>query len=184
VQAFFSDDPVHLAFNSAVAYSAVELASDDRPAANSVTVKWVGGETTTVDQASIDTFGPIPFTVNTLIEVRDEAESLAAWILGEYSQLFDRITSITVRPAAMSGAEADRAWLACLNAREGDRVRVVHKPMSSGTAIDQQLWVIGVEHHGTNGLSWETVLHLAPAITNSYWVLGTSALGTTTVLAY
>jgi hypothetical protein len=183
-QTLFSDQASDIASNSAVVYSAIDLATDDRPAANVVTVKWAGGDEVARDQTSVDAYGEIPASVDTLLTSRDEAQSLAQFILNEQASLFTRIRGITLRPGAANGTAADRAWMAALARREGDRVRVVHQPASTGTAIDQQLWIIGVEHHADNGVHWETTFHLAPAITTAYWILGTSQLGTNTRLAY
>lgn len=185
VQTLFSDDATDIASNNAIVYSEIDLATDDRPAANRVTVKWVGGDIVDVDDASVDAYGEIPVTVATLLEDVNEATSLADWILAEQSELFTRIKSITIRPSAQTGTQADRAWVACLSRKVGDRVRVVHKPASSGTAIDQHLYVLGVEHHASNGVEkWETTFHFGPAITTTYWILGTGQLGSGTVLAY
>jgi hypothetical protein len=183
-QTLFSDQATDIASNSAVVYSSIDLATDDHPAANVVTVKWAGGDEVASDQTSVDAYGEIPATIDTLLTSRDEAKGLAQFILNEQASLFTRIRSITLRPAAMTGTTADRAWTAALSRREGDRVRVVHQPASTGTAIDQQLWIIGVEHHAADGVRWETTFHLAPAITTAYWILGTSQLGTSTRLAY
>jgi hypothetical protein len=185
VQTLFSDDATDIASNSAVVYSEIDLATDDRPAANKVTVKWRGGDIVDIDDASVDAYGEIPVTVETLLESVDAATSLADWILAEQSALFTRVRSVTIRPNAQTGTQADRAWVACLSTKVGDRKRVVHKPVSTGTAIDQHLYVIGVEHHAANGVEeWETTLHFSPAITTTYWILGTAQLGTGTTLAY
>jgi hypothetical protein len=184
-QTLFSDQATDIASNSAVVYSAIALASDDRPAANVVTVKWRGGDVVTSDQSSVDAYGEIPTTVDTILESGAEAENLAEWVLVQQSALFTRIRSVTLRPSAMNGTAADRAWTAALARQEGDRVRVVHQPASTGATIDQQLYIIGIEHHVAAGVEeWETTFHLAPAITTAYWVLGASLLGTTTRLAY
>lgn len=184
-QTLFSDQATDIASNSAVVYTAVDLATDDRPAANVVTVKWAGGGEVARDQSSVDAYGDIPATIDTLLTSRDEARSLAQLVLNEQASLFTRIRSVSLRPSAMSGTAADRAWMAALCRREGDRVRVVHQPASTGTAIDQQLWIIGVEHHASNGADdWQTIFHLAPAIATTYWILGTSQLGIGTRLAY
>ena len=185
VQKTFSDQALDLAFSSAVAYSAIDLATDDKPAANQVTVKWLGGEVVAVNEASVDRYGPIPVTITTVGESRAEAESLAAWVLAEQSSLFDRIRSITIHPTGMSSTVADLAWVACLGLREGDRVRVKHQPGSTGAVISQELWIIGVDHDVADGASeWRTTFHFAPAITTGYWVLGSGQLGSTAVLAF
>lgn len=182
-QTFFSDSDIHIAFNSAVTYSAIELANDDRPAANIVTIKWRGGEVTTRSQSSVDAYGDIPVSLETILETDEEAANLAEWVLAEQASLFTRVRSITLRPSEMISTARDRAYAAALGRQEGDRVRVVHTPASSGAAIDQQLWIIGIEHH-VGSYSWETTLHFAPAITTAYWLLGTGALDSTTRLSY
>jgi hypothetical protein len=179
----FSDQAADL--TTGVAYSDIDLATDDKPAANQVTVKWRGGEVVAANQSSVDAYGPIPVTITTVGESRAEAESLAGWVLAEQSALFNRIRSIEVRPTGTQGTAADRAWIACLSLREGDRVQVKHQPASTGTVISQELWVIGIDHHASNGASdWKTVFHFVPAITTAYWVLGTGALGSTAILAF
>jgi hypothetical protein len=183
-QAFFSDNTTDLA-GTAVAYSSIDLATDDHPAANVVTVKWRGGQAVATDASAVDLYGEITTTVDTLLEHAEEAEGLAAFVLAQQSALFTRVRSITVRPANMKGAVADRAWVACLSLQEGDRVRVKHLPTWSGVSIDQQLWILGIEHHAAKGVEeWETTYHLGPVISTAYWILGTSQLGTTTRLSY
>lgn len=182
-QTFFSDQTSDLA-GTAVHYAKPVLATDDRPAANIVTVKWMGDEYVAADQPSVDAYGEIPVTVETILEDHEEVVSLADWILTSQSALFTRIKSITLQPSRLTGTPADRAWVAALSRQQGDRVRVVHQPAGTGSTIDQQLYVIGVEHHVQVGIDWETILHLAPAITTTYWLLGTGALGSTSRLSY
>lgn len=184
VQVLFSDDPTDLAAG-AVSYREIGLASDDRPAANVVTVSWLDGTVEIRDDASVDAYGEITASVSTIIGSRSEAEALAQWVLTEQSALFHRVTSLTVRPSAMTGADAHAAWHALLGLREGDRVRAVHTPGNVGDPLDQELIVLGVEHKGDGpGHVWETTVHVAAAVTTEYWLLGTSELGTETRLAY
>jgi hypothetical protein len=179
----FSDQAADL--TTGVAYSGIDLATDDKPAANQVTVKWRGGDVDAVNQSSVDQYGPIPVTITTVGESRAEAENLAEFVLAEQSALFNRIRSIEIRPTRTQGTAADRAWIACLGLREGDRVRVNHQPASTGAVISQELWIIGISHEADSGVNtWNTVFYFAPAITTAYWVLGTSALGSSTVLAF
>jgi hypothetical protein len=184
-QTLFTDDVAALFFGLGVVYDDIGLASDDRPAANVVTVRWRGGDTVVRDQASIDAYGDIPASISTLLESHEEAKNLAQWLLIEQSARFTRIRSVTVRPTGLSGSAATRAWQACLSRSEGDRVRVIHQPASTGAVIDQQLFIIGIEHHASSGVEdWSTTFHLAPASTTTYWILATSALGTNTRLSY
>jgi hypothetical protein len=185
VQTLFSDNSTDLSTNAAVACSDVRLANDDRPAANIVKITWLGGTVEARNQSSVDTYGEIPASVDTILERQAEAQNLADWILTEQSALFTRITSITVRPAGCTGTAADRAWTACLARTEGDRVRVVHRPANTGASIDQHLIIIGKEHKGGKGTSeWETTFYFSRATTTSYWILGSGALDSTAVLAY
>lgn len=190
VQSFFSDSTLHIAFASAIAYSDITLSANDWPVANVVTVGWVGGEVEARDQTSVDVHGPILAKVDTLLERLDEAQNLAEFILQESAGRFTRITSITIRPAAYTATLsdttlADRAWQACLGRVEGDRVRVAHKPGGSGIQLDQELLIIGREHEASSGTSdWRTTFYFSAASTIDYWILGTGALGTTTVLSY
>jgi hypothetical protein len=140
---------------------------------------------TVTDEASVDSYGEIPTTVDTILDSYDAAVSLAHWTLDERSVTgFARIKSITVEPARMNGAAQEFAWIACLDRKVGDRIRVKHTPTWTGTQIDQELYIIGIEHKASSGVeTWETTFHLAPAVSSSYWVLGTSQLGTTTRLA-
>lgn len=183
-QSFFSDNTTDLA-GTAIPYSAIDLATDDHPAANVVTVKWRGGQETATNTSAVDLYGEITANIDTLLEGAEEARGLAAFVLAQQAALFTRVQSITVRPSNMKGAVADRAWVACLSRQEGDRVRVVHQPTWSGVTIDQQLWILGIEHHVAQGVEeWETVFHLGPVISTAYWILGTSQLGSTTRLSY
>lgn len=186
VQTLFSDDPTDIASNDAVVYTAIGLPVDDRPVANVVTVRWPGADTTVEDATSIDTYGEIPVTVDTILTSRDQAVNLANWILDERSiPSFSRVQSVTLTPSGMNGTAADRAWTACLARKVGDRVRVKHTPTGSGTQIDHEAWIIGVEHKAEKGAEiWETTFYLSPSVTTTYWVLGTSQLGTDTRLMF
>lgn len=186
VQTLFSDDTTDIASSSAVVYSAIALPDDDQPVANRVTVKWLGGEVSVEDVSSIGAHGVLPWTISTLLTSRDGATNLANWVLDERGiTSSSRVQSITLRPSGLNGTAADRAWTACLERKVGDRVRVKHTPTGSGTQLDHQAWITGIEHRADSGAErWETTFHLTPAILTVYWILGTSQLGTGTRLAY
>lgn len=168
-----------------IRYDHLELIYDDTEVINRVDVSWVGGTSTTTDQTSIDAYGEQSRTIETVMPTKADADALASWVLHHYKDVFTRVRSITINPAAQSGTSADLAWAQVLNRQIGDRIKVVRHPQGVGTEIEQELMIEGIEHDISNGVdNWTTTFRCGPAEANSYWILGTSTLGTDTRLAF
>ncbi len=178
VQAVFSDDGTDPA---AIHYSAPVLSSGKMTIVNTVTVNWAGGSVIAADATSVTAYGPLGKTIDTLLQSQSEAQSLADWLLAKHKDVFVRVRSFTVTPSAMNGATQDAAYAAALGLREGDRVTFRWQPQGLGTAISFATLIEG-KHHVTSDTSWATTFWCSPADIQSYWILGTSLLGSTTTL--
>jgi hypothetical protein len=188
VQAAFTDDA---AATSGIRYESLDLSYDEAQLLRSVTVKWSGGEVTVADPALTATDLYRAATVETLLATEDEARSLGSYLISRYGVPFMRVKSITVRPARLSNgvvsAWQDDAWAACLGLRDGDRVTVRVQPQGIGSAVTLTCLVEGKEHEAGDGVAeWTTTFYLSPidATAPTWWVLGTGALGSTTVLSF
>lgn len=109
-----------------------------------------------------------------------EADGLASYLLGAYSDDVVRVDSVTFGV----GKTATQV-LGLLSAQLGNRYRLT-KAMS-GDDIDIEVYLEAVTHSVAQSHEWICSWQLSPADPQSYWVLGDSVLGklgTTTRLAY
>jgi len=116
--------------------------------------------------------GPLPVSTS-------QAKDAASWLLSRYKDPHPRFKSMTLSPI---GAE-DTMYPQMLARRLGDLVTVVRRPPGGGPATTVVCRIEGISHDFT-GRSWLTTWKLAPSDpVSDWWVLGTSALGSSR-LAY
>lgn len=159
---------------------------------NQITGQRVGGaEVTVTDPVSIGKYRTRPRDLPP-VAVRDDTElrSLLEYHLDRYNDPQLRLGSVTVKPASRprQGVDtwtADELWDAALGMEVSDRQAVYRRPQGLGTITFVGI-TEGVEHRwGKHAASsWETTFSMSPAGVRSYWVLGTSVLGTATRLSY
>ena len=109
------------------------------------------------------------------------ALNVAEWIVGRNKDVKVRITRLVVTP------EADGAglWPQVLGRELQDLIRVKLDPPGGGTDLDQIVAIESIAHNITPD-HWVTTYECHPVSTfetTDYWVLGTSALDTTAILA-
>jgi hypothetical protein len=111
---------------------------------NQVVINRIGGNILTVtDTPSVDEYGVIAYQIQDSLLADDvQAETLGAWIVGEYAQPSIRIDRITVDVGMLSISQ--RADLFGLDL--GDVVRVTFTPQNVGLPIDRYVTVDAVEH--------------------------------------
>lgn len=108
----------------------------------------------------------------------NEAQAKAEWTLAQYKDPYIHIAEAVIEPQMDAGL-----WAVVLGREIGDRVRFKIYPPGGGGVIDLQCFIESIEHQYIVG-RWSTKMKFSPAGTVTYWILGTSLLGTDTRLAY
>lgn len=167
-----------------VRYEEIGRAFDDDQLFNVVEATRPGGVTqTATDAGSITDHGRSTLPIEAPFADDNSALNVAEWQVQRLADTVDRIVGLKVNP------DRDQAnmWpvVAGTELREG--VTVEFQPPGGGTAVNQLSSVEGIEHswNARDGL-WKTTFRvwpLAASETDSYWILGTSALDTTARLA-
>lgn len=187
-QATFTDE---LGDDTNVHYSGIEIDYDETEIVNSVTVNWVGGSVTVTDATSVADNGEQTLTISTLLEDPAEAVGLGEWVVSHLKDPKVRVRSITVKATGRrpGSTQADTTWEQVLGRKFGDRVTVIRHPQGVGDPIETDVIIDGIDHQiggvgAAGGINtWTTRFSCTPAETFTYWVLGTSELGTDTRLA-
>lgn len=176
-QATFADDGTGFMYaNPVFEYSDLQIKND-------VSVDRNNGQPQRVeDQTSIDTYGRQSESISGLLNNNDkEILDLAHWVLQHYKDPHLQITQLVLEPHA---EDTDGTfWTKVLGFELEDRVTVKATPPGGGPVINKEVHIQGISHQIGPGPRWVTTLDLSPADIQSYWVLGTSALGTDTKLA-
>lgn len=135
------------------------------------------------DKASKDLYGWKTLTGLTglLGTSEQEARDRANRDLSLYKDPVTRIRSITVKPQE-DAAQGTAVWSALLSLGQNSRVTVKAQPPGA-PLFTQQSHVEHLEETVTP-TDWSVTLRLSAAETQEYWLLGTSALGSGTRLAY
>lgn len=174
-QATISDDQAET-----LHYSHIQGSFDEVTTVNKVTVKWVGGSVTSSDATSVTENGENGISINTILPTYEAAQYFADGLLLRYGTPLSKFASITLEPSAQQALFTE-----CLSRRIGDRITVERTPQNTGTQIAFDCIVEGIDHVIDNGVNvWRTTYHLSRADPASYWVLDTSALESTAILAF
>jgi len=135
------------------------------------------------DATSQQTYGPRTLAIDSPVMGTEQAQFLAAWLLSNYKDPRARVRALTVNG---DPAFAGDLWPQVLGREIADRLRV-QKAGPGRIALDQEMWIEGVQHdiridRGGHTVTWSLgdvrVLGRAP------WVLDQSQLDQTTILAY
>jgi hypothetical protein len=175
---------------SELPYLDIVIGQDVKNVVNDIKITRKGGET----QTASDPTSQGRYFVRTLtreipishssgdVAADDEAQSQAHYWLNRLKDAHTRISSLTLNGAAEPTGEL---WRQLLLRDLGDRVNTRRRPQG-GALIEQVSTIEGVEEQITRD-SWGVQYLLAPADTNTYWILGdseASILGVSTRLAY
>ncbi len=164
-------------------YTTVSLLYDDDTLINKVSVTGLAGAVQLAsDPTSISDHGPARFasTNNSLIGEPD-ALNVAEWVVGRNKDVVVRVVGFDVHPHS----DPTNLWPEVLGRELLELVTVKVNPPGAGDTLDQVVAIESVQHSVTPG-TWVTTytcLPLSAFETQDYWVLGTSLLNTTTVLA-
>lgn len=147
---------------------------------NRVQVTRVGGAAVVAkDDDSIADYGMRSYSRTSLSADPGDARNIAQWILDHYKDPILRFDKLTVLPRK----DPTNLWPQVLGREIGDRITVRRRPQSVGSAIEKEVLIEGISHQITPD-QWVTSWDLTPGEILSYWILGTSELGTDTRLAY
>lgn len=161
-------------------YETIDLKRDGRDVINEVVVKWAGGEATVQDAASITTYGLKSLSIDTELGSRIEAENLGEWIIGRYSVPVARCRGLSIDAAT----NAD-TMTAALDSRINDRVSIRRLPNMTGSPIELDVIVEGIEHNIDNGVNtWITTLRTSQADAGPWFVWDTAEWDTDTRWAW
>lgn len=146
---------------------------------NSITITMDGGtEFKAEDPASMLAYRKRTYAVTLPFDNPNEAQAKAEWTLAQYKDPFPHVAEAVLEPQMDTDL-----WPIVLGCEIGQRVRFKLFPPGGGVMYDLQCFIELVEHRYIVG-RWTTKMRFSPADTQTYWILGTSLLGTDTRLAY
>jgi hypothetical protein len=169
---------------SRLTYADISPSFDGDRIANDIRVTRSGGVTQpATDPMSITKYLRRTLPRAPLLTSDVEAANQAGYLLRSMKDPYLRFDSITVEPML-----TDDAWPHALGREISDRVTVeLTPPMVPGGTIEtisKDCFVEAIEHRLEPPFTWQTTYQLSPADTASFWTLGSSQLGASTVLAY
>lgn len=185
--ATFTDQPTGWT-STRVPYANLVPSFDTDHLSNDITVTRTGGNAqTATDQTSVDSY--LRHSLELTPELVTDAESLreARFLLLQYAQPLLRFDTLEVTVNA-----SDFTWPLAVSLDIGSRVTIERTPIPVAGATSQTItkdcFIENIEHTlmpGGQGPVWQVKYQLSPADRwTGYWVLGTSALSTTTKLTY
>lgn len=169
-----------------IRYADLEFLSEDAQIINQGTVQRVGAtsvERIARDVGSVKEFGIHTFGKTVPLASSSEAQSLAEEFVRRNSKPLTRINTVTCKPATNGTV----MWPLFLSLDLLDRVRVLRTPPGGGARLDVMAYVIGIEITATAQAPADWTFKLVLMNADPYrnvWVLGTSTLGSTTILPY
>jgi hypothetical protein len=163
-------------------YESLDLGFDETLIYNDILITRAGGaQQEAIDSTSQAAYGPRVLTkTGILLGTDDEALALSQWLLLRYKDPALRIPRMTLN----GDAAPSTLWPQLLGRDLSDKVTVRVRPPPSGSTMIEKAARIEAIAHTIAFDSWRVGWDLSLAGEDQYWVLGTSALGTTTKLAY
>ena len=145
-----------------------------------------GGEQVAQDSASITTRGPVGYqTTNELLPDASAALNVAEVIVNRRKSLITNIELVTDPTMNPTGAPTHQ-WDTLLAAELGDLIGLKATYPGSAVTFQQDTVVEGINHSFQAAGDWTTTFRLRVVTTDEqgdYWILGTSALNSTAILA-
>lgn len=159
----------------------VQIEYDTDLVKNDIRLQRTGGTAQTAsDSAAVSAYGRHSYSVTNLMNSTDaDVDSMADYLLAQFKDPELRIRSITFMPQA----HADLMTQA-LSRQVRDRITVTYAPPGGGTAISQELFIAGIATTVVAGSMQTRFTCESTTGRGGFWALGTSALGTTTVVAF
>lgn len=117
-------------------------------------------------------------------ETDTTSHDIAEWLLSRYKEPEQRVVQIRV-----DAHRAPTVYFPLILSRDlVDRVRVIRRPQSVGSAIDQEAIIQGISHTwNASSKAWVTDFDVSPTAATDYWlagVAGNSEAGVTTRAGY
>jgi hypothetical protein len=144
----------------------------------------IGDQQSASDATSITDHGPVNFpSINSdAIVGEPEALNVAEWIVANHKTVEPRITGFTIDPAG----DPANLWPVALSLDLRDIVTVKVEYPGSSVVLSQDVAIEHIAHSFTAGGVWTVTYSCHPLSDleqESFWILGTSKLGTETILA-
>jgi hypothetical protein len=149
---------------------------------NYITVSQAGGVTETrSDATSITNYRRRAHQVETIQNDVVDVEATAEYLLAKGKDAIARVEEIVLEPQ-----QHDDLGAQALGRELGDRVTtIIRPPGTTATTITSVGTIERIEHsYSTGSRRWVTRFRLSPADISSYWVVGTSTLGTDTRVGF
>lgn len=169
---------------SELTYTDVSTVTDDDLLFNEALITGAdGSEQSATDATSIAAQGPNTYdSTNDSIVGAPAALNVAEWIVGKYAGTQTRILPITIDPAG----DPTNLWPEVLARELRDVITVKVTYDHASVTLSQAVSVEQIKHSFQSGGVWTVTYGCAPLSDleqTDFWVLGTSALGSGTVLA-
>lgn len=138
----------------------------------------------TEDAASITDNGLQVFSRDLPVENEEDLRDAGTWLLLQRSDPPPRLEQVEVIPFT------DAEWVAMLSREVSDYGRALRRPMSTGAAIDEDVFVESIEERIVSSPTheeWSFTFDLSPASGYEFWILGHATygvLGTTSRVGY
>lgn len=159
------------------AYSgAIQIRQSDQDMLNDVTVTNATTSVQYVDTAAVTADGPYASSIDTNLSTSAQMTSMAFGLVGE------RKTQTTRMEPILLGYPSD--WPTVLALELNQRMTVEHTPMGVGSQASYSVIIAQIAWSITGASGWRCTLAGAPMPAVTYWMLGTSTLGTDTYLGY
>jgi hypothetical protein len=168
---------------AALPIAKVEIAYESDLITNSVVATRAGGSAqTATDATSVTTYGPRTDVFSSLMISTDaSALDLARYHVARFKEAEVRVRSIQLKPRTNAGLMTQ-----ALTRGLRDRITVEFTPPGGGTIINTEMYIAGIQHEFDGSKADLTTTFTLESVTGraDIWVLGTGALGTTTVLGF
>lgn len=161
-------------------YEKIQIAYESDVIKNHAVVTRTGGSAQDYsDETSITDYGERLITLSNMASSSDtEALALANFLVEKWKDPAVRVRQITFHPRKHSDLMTQ-----ALARRLLDRVTVEFAPVGGGTAISQELWIIGIQHD-FKPADMSTTFTFAPTDYLHGWMLDVSHLDSETILTY
>lgn len=155
-----------------ISFSGIEIAYGAEELKNRAFIARQGaGTATAVNQASIDLYGPIDYSItDSLLSSDEQAEELATWLVNLYAEPQLRIDKLEIDLGKISVTDVNRV----LGLELGDVIQVLYTPSGIGDEIDRFAAVDAITHSVDAG---RHIVTLDVSQTIAGFVLDSPALG-------
>lgn len=159
------------------AYSGtIQIRQSDQDMLNDVTVSNATTSVQYVDSTAVTADGPYATSIDTNLSTEAQMSSMAFGLVGERKSQTTRMEPILL------GYPSD--WPTVLALELNQKMTVEHTPMGVGSQASYSVLIAQIAWSITGASGWRCTLAGAPLPAVTYWLLGTSTLGTDTTPGY